>query len=122
VNEDTDDPIEAAQQEVAEKRLVEALDREGEIHQLAALLQNEGLRDFLWRVLEKCGIYSEPFDASYGKTGYNLGRGSVGRWLLIEIAEADPDAMVRMQLKSNRLAKQKADERRRESLRRRPRS
>ena len=100
----------ARDDKVREKQLLDVMDRDGEIAALAALLEAEPFRDFLWRVLERCAVFSEAFDANFGKTGYMLGRQSIGRWLLVELAEANPEKVLEMQLKANHAIRARARE------------
>lgn len=122
MTEEPDNPhaldLDADQQEVQHERLLEALDRTGEVQQLAGLLQTEGVRDLMWRVLARCGIYGTTYSKNFGDMAFAEGRRSVGLWLLSEICEADPQAEMLMRQKANRLAH---DEGLRKSRRRRPR-
>jgi hypothetical protein len=92
-----------AEAEVRDKRLLEELDRDNEGVRLAQLLENEGLRDYLWSVISKCGTLNEPWDPNYGKVSYNCGRQSIGRMLIADINLANPQAWLEMQLKAGRV-------------------
>jgi hypothetical protein len=112
--------LDAAQTQVQEHRLLEEMDRDGEIAQLNKLLQDEGFRDFMWRVLSRCNIYQTTYQKNFGDMALMEGMRQIGLWLLKEICEADPQAQIVMQQKSNRLAheasqKQAANRRRRRS-------
>lgn len=96
--------FEGAQQQVQEKRLLEQLDRDGELGQLRELLTHESLRDFLWRVLGKCHIYESTYQRNFGDMALLEGKRQVGLWLLSEICEADPQAEIQMKQKANLLA------------------
>lgn len=105
---------------VARAREDEALQRLTEVEQLRQLMQIEPLRDFLWRALTHCRVFGSVWDANYGKMSFNEGGRNVGLWLLAEISEADPDALLQMQLKANRV---KAEDQRtqREAAAKKPR-
>lgn len=103
MNDDTPD-LEEAQQQVHERRLLEELDRDGELGQLRELLTHESLRDFLWRVLGKCHIYESTYQRNFGDMALMEGKRQVGLWLLSEICEADPQAEILMKQKANLLA------------------
>lgn len=112
--------LDAAQTQVQENRLLEQMDRDGEIAQLNKLLQDESARDFLWRVLAKCHLYQTSYQHSFGDMSLMEGQRQIGLWLLSEICEADPTAEIAMKTKANQLAhaasqKQAASRRRRRS-------
>lgn len=96
--------FDAAADEVQLARVLEELDREGEVKQLAALLQQEGVRDLLWRVLEKCRVYAAVYNRNFGDMALEEGKRQIGLWLLNEICEADPAAEMRMRHKAVQLA------------------
>lgn len=96
--------LEDAQQQVQERRLLEKLDRDGELAQLRELLSQEPLRDFLWRALGKCHIYESTYQRNFGDMALLEGKRQVGLWLLSEICEADPQAEIQMKAKANQLA------------------
>ena len=101
------DPLDERDADIAEvqdKRLREHLDQDSELEQLARLLTDENVRDYLWRVIGKCGSLTEAWDPNYGKVSYNCGRQSIGRMLIAEINLAAPRAWLDMQLKAGELA------------------
>lgn len=91
--------------------MLEALDREGEVAQLTALLQQEGVRDLLWRVLGYCHLYGSVYNKNFGDMALAEGRRQVGLWLLNEICEADPSAEMLMRRKAIELAHLEAQRR-----------
>jgi hypothetical protein len=103
--------FEEAAQEVQVSRVLEALDRQGEIVQLAALLQQEDVRDLLWRLLSHCHLYGSVYNKSFGDMALAEGKRQVGLWLLSEICEADPSAEMKMRQKAISLAHQQAQQR-----------
>ena len=107
----SDDPLEDrddAIKEVADRRVLEELDEKSQLEQTRMLLQSEDFRDYLWRLIKRCDPLMESFDANFGKTGYNLGRQSVGRMLIAEINTTDPAAWRDMQFKAGAIAAQAA--------------
>lgn len=118
MSEDTDEQLDERGQEIREEQLLEALDRNGEVEQLHQLLQTEAMRDLIWRVLVKCHVYATSYSRNYGDMALAEGQRSIGLWLLSEIAEADPEAMLAMQTKSNRLAAAAAARERKKRTRR----
>lgn len=96
--------LDAAQGQVQQTRLLEEMDRDGELGQLGTLLQDEAFRDFLWRVLSKCHIYQSTYQKNFGDMALLEGKRQIGLWLLSEVCEADPGAELAMKDKANRLA------------------
>ena len=74
--------------EVLSKKSAYKLKQEDETHQLYELLEDYKFRAFLWRVLEKCNIYS-----SAPITGIDRfeGQRDVGLKILDEIFTANPE-------------------------------
>lgn len=101
---DEPEDLESAQEAVQERRLLEELDRDGELAQLNELLKLEPARDFLWRILSKCHLYESTYQRNFGDMALLEGKRQVGLWLLSEICEADPQAEIRMKQKANLLA------------------
>jgi hypothetical protein len=106
----TDEPeeLEEVQAQVQEKRLLEAMDRDGELNQLRELMSQEPTRDFLWRVLNKCRVFQSTYNKNFGDMAFAEGQRNIGLWLLSEICEADPSAEIAMKRKANDLAFQTA--------------
>lgn len=101
------DPLEErddAQAEVQTKRLLEAMDRDGELEQLRGLLENEAVRDFLWRVMTWGHIFSSVHDPNNSKMNVMEGRRQLCLQLLAEINLASPRAWLSMQLKAAEVA------------------
>lgn len=106
MSEDESD-LDAAHEKVREARLLEKLDRDGELLQLHELLSQEPMRDFLWRVLARCHVFQSTYNRNFGDMALAEGQRNVGLWLLSEICEADPLAEIAMKQKANLLAKPK---------------
>jgi hypothetical protein len=112
------DPVDAREKETREAQLSDALSEQAQAEQFAQLLQDERARDLLWRVLARCHVFSSTYDNVYGKMAYAEGQRSIGLWLLSEIANADPEALLAMQTKANRIAAQEARQERAKRARR----
>jgi IS5 family transposase len=93
---------------VARKRLVEEIEADNEVAALAGLLQSEPFRDYLWKVITRCGVLNDSWDANYGRMSYKEGQQSIGRQLIADINAADPQAWLSMQLKAGQQAQQDA--------------
>lgn len=68
--------------------------RRSELNEVRALLATAEGRKFLWRLLERCGVYKSSYDQSGSRVYFNEGRREVGLWVLAEIIEAEPEAYV----------------------------
>jgi len=105
------DPLEErdeVEREVADKRVVEAMDEAAQTDQLRALLEDENVRDLVWRVMGWCGIFTDPMNSNFGNVAYGLGKAAIGKKLLVEINLANPQAWLEMQLKSAKIAAEEA--------------
>lgn len=97
------DPLDEREQaitHVQQERVREAIDRDSELADLKGILADERVRDFLWRVLEKCRIYGDGYSRNFGDMAHMAGQRSNGLWILAEICEADPNAEMLMRQKS----------------------
>lgn len=115
---DEPEELDDVQAHVQEKRLLEELDRDGELAQLRELMSQEPARDFLWRVLTRCHVYGVVYNKNFGDMAFAEGQRNIGLWLLSEICEADPSAEIAMKRKANDLAFQAAQKQK--TRRRRP--
>jgi hypothetical protein len=108
-DEDIDplDAREADQAEVRESRQLEELNEAEKVRQLARILAQEDVRDYLWRLLCSCNVYSSVADPNFGRMSLLEGRRQVGLQLLAEICEADPSAEMLMRKKAILIAAEK---------------
>jgi len=74
--------------------------RDREANDMRSLLATIEGRRFLWRLMEKCGVYRESFTGS-SETFFLEGKRSIGLFVIAEIIDAEPDAYLLM-LKENR--------------------
>ena len=77
-----------------------SITRDDEVADLQAVLNLDGGRRLLWRLLERAGIYKTSFTGN-SETFFKEGRRDMGLFLLNEIQEADPDAYLKM-IKENK--------------------
>lgn len=90
---DTGDP-----KEVKRNKTKRQLRRDREIIDLKTILDLAGGRDFVWRLLEQCGIYHTSFAGeNTNLTNFNEGKRQIGLLILDEIHEANPNAYAQMQ-------------------------
>lgn len=93
---------------VVQARALEQLDRGQEMDQLIVLLQNETMRDFVWRILVRANLYGSVHDPNNARMNVMEGRRQLGLEIMTEIATASPEAWVEMQLKYHRALKSEA--------------
>lgn len=75
--------------------------REQEVNDLIALLSCVEGKRFIWRLLSHCGTFESIWEPS-AKIHYLSGRQDVGHFLMAEIVEARPDALIDMMKESSR--------------------
>ncbi len=86
-----------APEETREEREERAVfERFKELDDLRAILVDERVRHFLWRMIARTGMFAETFTPNASVHSYNAGRASVGRMMWGEIEEASHDALLQM--------------------------
>ncbi len=71
--------------------------RRNELIELKALLMDKRVRDLLFRVMSKTGMFSRAFHLNNAQMSFNCGRMETGHFIYGEIAEALPEAWITMQ-------------------------
>jgi len=73
----------------------EKYNREDELHDLKQVLStNEGKR-FIWRYLEKCGVFTSSFTGN-SETFFKEGGRNIGLQLLADVQEANIESLIEM--------------------------
>lgn len=118
--EPEDDPLEPDAREArqAEKRLLDSMAEDQQVAHFRDLLQDERVRDLMWKVLGQCNIYLSTYQRNFGDMALLEGKRQVGLWLLNEICAADPNAEMLMRKKAIAVAYAEAEAKR--IARRRP--
>lgn len=75
----------------------EDIARKNELLELRDLLADPRMRQFLWRMMAKSGMFTDPWNPNAAIMGRNTGFGAMGRALYNEIIEAYPEAWILMQ-------------------------
>lgn len=91
---------EGREKEQADARLLESMADDAQMAILRELLQDERVRDLLWRVLGWCNIYESTYQRNFGDMALLEGKRQVGLKLLSEICASDPRAEMLMREKS----------------------
>lgn len=90
------DLVNTPREDLARKRAERI--RERELSDIRFVLKSPEGRRLYWRMLEKGGIYRDPFNSdSVNLTNYNLGRQSISREWLCDLMESKPEAYAQMQ-------------------------
>lgn len=92
----------ADEEQVASAGARERDRRKEELADLRLVLAQPGGRRVLWRLLERCGVFSPTFDPDAGRAAFLEGHRNVGLWVLADIQEAAPDAFLAMIAESRR--------------------
>jgi hypothetical protein len=86
----------AAQDREANDEIVSERERRNrEVEDFKWLMSDARGRRFVWRILEKAGVYRSSFTGS-SETFFREGRRDVGLWLMSEIHDHALEAYVRM--------------------------
>lgn len=64
--------------------------RKVEIVEIAVIMSTEGGRNFISRILDQCGTFSDTYDKDTHEHAKNAGRRQIGLWLQNELLEAAP--------------------------------
>ena len=83
--------------QVQKKKTKAQLRRLRETEWLKEILNTEGGRDFLWRLLTECGVYHTSFTGDAPGTFFKEGKRHIGLWALEEIFAANKQAYSIMQ-------------------------
>lgn len=87
--------------QVHKKKNKRKIKRDQEIEDLRQVLEMAGGRNFIWRLLQQCGVYHTSFTGEALETSFNEGKRQMGLWTLDELFEASPHTYALMQ-KENR--------------------
>lgn len=77
-----------------DEELAEA--RRKEVEDIKWLMAHKAGRRFMWRVLEKAGVYRSSFNNSGSITAFNEGQRNIGLMLVAEIQDVTPDQYLAM--------------------------
>ena len=84
------------------KETVEHRRRE-ELADLAWVASAPAGRRVLWRFMAECKTYESIFDGHGSRMSYNSGRQDFGHFLMGEVTEADPKAMLTMMQEAGKI-------------------
>lgn len=92
------DPIDlrARERDKIEEESKKRARRAAELEDVKWLLQSPQGRRFIWRLLEKAGIYRSTFTGSAPHDAFAEGIRSVGLMVIADVFAADPDAYTKM--------------------------
>ena len=87
--------LRAQEQRAQDKATQQRIDRDQEIADFAELMASAAGRRFLWRMLDKCGVYRSSFRTS-AEMGLLEGQRNIGLLLLSELHEICPERYIEM--------------------------
>lgn len=67
-----------------------------EKEELSKLLNSAGGRWFLWRLLQKCGLYSTTSHLDPHRMAIESGKRDVGLWVIEQVNEVDPAGYMKL--------------------------
>src|SRR5690348_3711287 len=82
--------------QIAEASRKEKDRRKRELAELRRLLDLPDGRRFLWRLLEHCDVFASVYDDVPVRMAHHSGKQDVGHFLLAEINDAQPTALLQM--------------------------
>jgi hypothetical protein len=91
-----DDEIERLEDLPADERAAYNA-RLNELKSFQRLMGSKVGRAIMWRMLGECGVFVNALGITPEATAWNVGRQSVGQWLLAEINAACPQRYAQMQ-------------------------
>lgn len=94
----TQNAADEQQVEKAGKREQSVRDRE--LNDVRIVLSTPAGRRFVWRYLERCGLFRTSFTGNEGSTFFNEGERNIGIKLLADVNEADPERYLLMMKES----------------------
>lgn len=71
--------------------------RNRELNDLRVVMGIPEGRRALWRILEQCKAFATPIAHDARFTDYNIGKGEIGRFLIIEIQESTVEGYLLME-------------------------
>lgn len=83
-------------QQVKKARKAEKGQREQQIREMQQVLATPQGKRVLWRLLERCGVYKTSISTDPYATYYNEGERNIGLYVMAEINEANPQALLDM--------------------------
>lgn len=93
-NDPTD--LRARQKEQRDEEGRRRAERQAQIEDVKWLLSHPQGRRFIWRLLEKAGIYRSTFNSDHSASAFAEGVRSVGLMIIADVFAADPDAYATM--------------------------
>jgi hypothetical protein len=60
------------------------------------LMEHPQGRRFVWRLLERAGVYRTSFNSSGSVTAFNEGKRDIGLWVMTELHDHAPGALLEM--------------------------
>lgn len=83
----------------------ERLARRKELDDIRTMFNSKSGRNFVWRILEKCGTFESTFHIDPNTMGYLSGQQDIGHFVMSEIVEAGDSLLFKL-MKENKKQKE----------------
>jgi hypothetical protein len=82
-------------EQVQEADRKERFEVKTQVKDLKAILSTQEGKRFIWRMVEQCGVYRGGF-LPRDESIFRDGEQNIGIWLLAQVTEANPNALIEM--------------------------
>ena len=76
-------------------------ERKIEIAELSVIMSTKGGRNFISRIIDRCGLFSDIYSTDTHEHARLAGRRQIGLWLLNEIKESTPGEYITLMKERN---------------------
>ncbi len=70
--------------------------RKRELSDIRLIIKSPEGRRFIWRLLEKAGIFVRSYTGEVNSTMFNEGKREIGNWMFSELFDANPNAFTQL--------------------------
>ncbi len=84
------------EEQVAQAKGKERRVRQNQLNDVRTVLETEAGRRFVWRLLEECKAFASVKANDDSTTNYNAGKQDIGHYVMTELLEARPNALIEM--------------------------
>lgn len=96
--------------QVKKAKKAERFNRRQDIADIRSLMKTDFGRRFVWRLLKRCGAFETVYNSDPILMGHNSGEQDIGHFILGELQEASPAALVEMMQRDIRESERENEE------------